>query len=392
MMVTKVPPVEAGDVDRLRTSVLDAVFPDGVPDSERLLAATMPPDRLRQAERRLAALLAAERRMAEASTPPGGTRSLNDLADAAGMGRTAFFELRRRWSDVRSLASLVPVQVRPPRGRDRRPQFDEAAALAVDVVAAAPIYVSTSAMARQLMARLNAPISTQTAIRMIRDARRICAADLAYLKANFAAMTLVDVSATALTVEREGGYEYLLICVVMDRASRLVVGHASGFADEAIGLQRTATENAHRRVLLFGPDRPGPGPTQIEYVVGPGPEPEVREIAHSLWDQLGRQAVIATGPRRFGERLVSQLGPRVDRIRLLPRSTAQGRSAASGSTAHLTFTHAPDAKAVLDLAVDRHNALVIRRLSDAGFATRAEADPVGGSLSSALGRLCASLS
>jgi len=297
---------------------LYAAWPEGVPAEEAALLRSLPRARYDLVMSRLAAVLGAER---------GGDLSV--LADALGLDRIAFFRLRKRWAGDRSIRSLTPFATRAVRTIGSG-HLQPLVRLALDIVRENP-EIELSEVVDRLRSAHGAGLSNQTALRIARDARTALATDPEYLSHHVGKRLLADLCGTTIEYRRrDGSTGTISVCVVVEAASRLVLGAAAGDAWNGLELQREAAAAAHDSVS--GVDSSSARPAEIVLVLAPGLEAFFPKTPVGM-------SLISRGERRFGQRLVTLVGHRLGRLQLRPRKTLWERSGARG-----------DAIPVVDLA------------------------------------------
>jgi hypothetical protein len=145
----------------------------------------------------------------------------------------------------------------------------------------------------------------------------------------------------------------MAVAVVLDRASRLIVGHSACVATAALEGQVLAVQTAGPLASPTGKETTLTSP-QLEVVIGYGPEEAVQELAAAA--RRAGAHVTEKGDRRCGSRMLSLIGHRLSRLRLRPRAT-NPRSTWAASTAGLSFApmDTDRARALIGEAVREHN-------------------------------------
>lgn len=342
-------------------ALLDRAFPDGVPAAEAAHLASLPPGRAEQVTRRLAAILTAEQEVR-----PG----LAALAAQAGVDRSVFFGLRRRWREHRSLRVLTPFAATPLRGAVDRGGSKAALPIVRRLVAGSPDFVSAGEIARHVVRETREAVSYKAALRLVRRERQASATDAEYLVRNYGRTVLLDI--TAIDLPLSGPEPAVAIAAfVIDRSSLIVFGAAVGEREDMWPLQSLAIRRARDLLADQQLDRILPSDDVfVEMVladagtnngiVGSGP-PAPRPGLE----------VVAMGPRRFGRRLSALLGGRLGAVRLLPATTATGLlgpRTVGGRHSPVTVEQAAE---LLDAAIVEHNAARIAALRAAADANMA---------------------
>jgi hypothetical protein len=226
--------------------------------------------------------------------------------------------------------------------------------LVEEVIRASLPDAAARTMADEVVRRAGGRISLDASLGMVRAARMRLSSDPNYLRDRFGRVLLVDVSAVSLAVyDAEGKVLPMNVAVVLDRASRLILGHAACIATAALEGQIRAVQATS--VVGSTPDsEPTAASAKLEVVIGYGSEEAVEELATAA-RQVGAD-VIDRGERRCGSRMLSLIGHRLSRLRLRPRAT-NPNSVWAGSTAGLSFAPMDQvrAKALIDEAVREHN-------------------------------------
>lgn len=328
------------DADEVR-QVFAQAWPHGVPAEEQALFDLLPDDRAELVLRRLEAIMSVER-----------GKAVGAAAAELGIDRPAFFRLRRAWSTGRSLRSITPFAGRAPRRLG--PSSGDSGGLVEEVIRASSPNSSARAMAEEVVRRSDGSISPDASLRMVRATRMRLSADRDYLRDRLGRVLIVDVCAVSLAIHDDGGRVVpMAVAVVLDRASRLIVGHSACVATAALEGQMMAVE-ATAPMQPSALSAPASESPELEVVIGYGSEQAVEELAVA-GRRVGAQ-VVAKGDRRCGSRMLSLIGHRLGRLRLRPRAT-NPLSTWAGSTAGLSFAPMDQARAraLIDEAVRAHN-------------------------------------
>lgn len=358
MSTTKNSNVGRASISARWPSVMEDAWPDGLSPIDEALFAQATPEVRTLIERRLKSILAAET----------GDRPMADLAQEAGLDRTRFFRLRQRWRADRSLRSVIPQGQRRPRKiapRAKSAAASSAKGVVESAVALNSPSLSTSYIAGLVVGSLQGGVSMQTATRLVRLERARQARDPEVLKTRFGEEMLIDLCAVSLRLSEGadvGGA--VVVAVVMDAASRLLIGHAAGGVHNSLGLQRRAMERA---IALLDVDESRGLPAQTHLVLGWSDKKRLTGLEFFAWSRPGVRSVSATSPHRFGRSLIDLIGHRIDRLRLKPKSTDPDstghRNVRDLSGPPMTEAHA---RAFVDEAVENYNAPIIATLKEAG--------------------------
>ena len=343
---------DADDVERL----FGLVWEDGVPERERVIFEGLSTDDRAEVLARLEAVWRAEN--GEAWKP---------LARTLGLGRSAFFNLRRHWRE-RSLEGVIPFARQAPRRIETAPDAPirrRARRLLIED----GLSCGNAELARRLVEQAgpddeigggSAQTRLQWAERLVRHERRALARDGAYLRVNYGRRILVDVSAVSIVLEGERELAVAAFCV--DVASGLVLGTAIGRLRTTLELQRSAVDDAWRYVRDHAADRASGvwPPCGLHLMLPPATDGPVRD------DELRAvtSELVVRGPGRyaFGRELVQLLGPRIGRIPLAPRRTLAVDSVPFSDNRRIVELPGPEADALWRREVLRHNDPVFRAM------------------------------
>lgn len=348
------------DLDDDEMGLLRRAWPDGVPDDETRLLRSLTAQRRDKVVVRLRALLEIE----EARRLNSGAQvDLRGKATAAGLTTDGLFAIRKKWEASRSLASIAPYLGRAERQPTQREEDDPV------VVAARALIISMADSPDSVLAsRLRQEFGTAipNMIRLVRRLRRDDATVPDRIGGTFGRALLVDLSA----IDRVtlGQPAVPIVCaVVIERASRLILGWAvEESGGDTTAAQVAAARDAMAFVSKHALDIAG-DVAAVELTIGDGPD-AVDAFANA--ERLKREGidlrVNSSGPRRYGQRLVSQLGKRLGRLWWRPRFTAPG---SEPSKTDLGNAIAPDDATVLVAGeVEAHNGEIFAALAEGGVA------------------------
>lgn len=360
-----------------RDEALARAWPDGVRSEEAAYLRSLSEERRTIVIARLKAVLAVEER----------PRDLAAAAAIAGMGRTAFFGLRRAWKAERSLRSLAPYErrehdstsfVEPTErneGKSKRQVAERTAA--VEAIRADPA-AGNGRIAALVAERTASTLDRRTLTSLVRQERRLLHFSPHLLLGVYGRSLVADVSALDLSLGEEGDERTAVAAFMIERSTGLVIGHAVGTRDDGVHLQRRA---ARRAVAFLGRERadvPVDTPVAMRLVVGPGPEEEVVALAAVAASVLGEGAVVSTGRLRFGRRAASLIG-RPGRIALRPMATVPAVDEPPRGAGRPSVT-AAEADVLLGVELERHNRSALDALRIVGLAS-------GGAESGAMAKL-----
>ena len=354
----------------LQLDVLSPAWPDGVPEEERRFLGMLPTDRRNLVLHRLSVLLQVEAKH----------MSVGDGAEALGLARSGFHKLRRKWAHSRRLASIAPHS---GPGIRRARADDDLARLAMDedsddldpfVSTAWKLIqmnprLSNGAIAKRLVAQHPRANSLPTASKIVQRLRQAARLEPAYLKRAYGEQLLLDITAMALLIDEEGGPSTAIGIFLVERASGLILASSAGLRNNAVDRQRLVLQAGLRFLHDKRADKAGHAPAELRMVL-----PDLqhaagsKDIVEQLTRTLGKEAVLAVGSRRFGERLVSSIGHRIGRIELRPRSTPLGEA-----LPRISFElfqrpiSAEHANGLLADYASEHNGPILRRLEECGL-------------------------
>jgi len=302
-----------------------------------------------------------------ASEAPGA--DLGGLAAAIGLSRVAFYRLRKRWTDDRTLRAIIPHGRRKsraiaPRGGSAEGALFTAARIARRLVEEGSLPSSISNAAQALVDELDGEISPQAAMRLLRSERLRIQRDPSHLRRLFGRQMVIDISAVSLAVP-DG--EAVVVAVVAEVASGLILGHDAGLVSESIHLQGAAIARA---ISWLGDQADGSDlPANTALVLGwTGDTGLMRDLSFAAWSTPGIKSVAERGPQRYGRQIVGLLGHRLGRLQFRPRATEPGRSG-HFDTKSLSLPPTPleNARALVDEAVEAHNRPIIELLIEQGI-------------------------
>ena len=336
------------------------IWKDGIPERERVIFDGLPAEVRAEALARLEAAWRAE-----------NGEDWEPLAQGLGLGRSAFYNLRRHWRE-RSLEGVIPFARQAPRRVETAPDAP-VRRRARDLLVEDGLTSGNTELARRLVEGAgpddvigggSEQTRLQWAERLIRHERRALASDGGYLRANYGRRMLVDVTAVSIVLEDEGELAVAAFCV--DVASGLVLGTAIGRLSTATELQRSAVDDAWRFVRRHWADRaPGVWPRcGLHLMLPPDADGSVSE--DGLRSVTSDLMVRRPGRYAFGGELVQLLGPRIGRIPLAPRRTLAVDRAPFSSSRRTVELPGPEADALLRREVLRHNDPVLRAIASGG--------------------------
>ncbi|GAA0732159.1 hypothetical protein [Sphingomonas japonica] len=346
--------------DDTETELLRRAWPDGVPDAETRLLRSLTAQRRAKVIARLGALLEIEE--ARRSNPNAHV-DLRTKAAAAGVTTDGLFAIRRKWEASRSLVSIAPYLGRAERQPTQRDEDDPVVVAARTLIAGMP-GSPDSVLASRLRQQFGTAIPNM--IRLVRRLRRDEATVPDRIGGTFGRALLVDLSAIDRVTTDQPAVP-IVCAVVIERASGLILGAA---VEESGGDTLTAQVAAVREAIAFvskhALDVAG-DISAVELTIGDGPD---AAEAFAAAERLKREGVDlrvnSSGPRRYGQRLVSQLGKRLGRLWWRPRFTAPGSEPSKADLGNAIAV--ADAAVLIAGEVEDHNGEILAALAEGGIA------------------------
>lgn len=346
---------DATDVDK----IIGKVWPEGMPDRDRMILDGLVPEKRKLALARLEAVWRAE-----------NGEALKPLADSLGLGRAAFFNLRRAWRE-RSFEGVVPNERRSARRLSVEESSPIRAATRKLLLAAGPGARNIEIAKRLITAHPHTDeiggtteqTRLQAAERLVRDERKKLATDAEFLQMHFGQHIIIDLCAVAILLL--GQRELAVVAVCLDAASGLVLGSSLNRLETASETQREAADNAWRFIYDNRLDRPADvwPRCHLDMVVPPGiDEAKDRAALEAATESL---SLHPSAPYAFGREIVQRVGPKMGRLSFAPRKTL-GVDAAQFSKSR-QITELPPSAAVShwDREVFRHNEPIVASLKAA---------------------------
>ena len=266
-------------------------------------------------ERRSVALL----RLRALNLREGGSEGLTmtRLAKLAGMDRAHFHRLADRWAGARSIGTLVPYATRKPRGPGV--DFEDDPGVRSRAEAMLLSGASESKVVAMIMATAKEAVSKPGARAWVRRRSAELDGDEDSLRSNYGKKLVIDVMATDLVSTATGKGEVMVTCLVVEPASREIVGAAVVPARQAArSLARAIGAAADALLAGVRTSASTPTGTVVSIVLPPMPD-KVRQKVNKALSQ--RATVISDGERRFGRLALPLLGGTVAGLRLRPRQT-----------------------------------------------------------------------
>jgi hypothetical protein len=339
------------------------VWPNGVPNEDRIIFEALPIDQRRRVLERLDAVWQADR---------GGP--LGALADAVGLKHAAFFNLRRAWRR-HSLAGLIPHETRvrrrllasaddPLRKRAVSLLRAKTGARNVDI---AKLMIEADPTLVSAVGGPNARLGVlQRLERLVQAERRSLAMDAEYLTRNYGRGLALDLTAVSIILNDKSP-SLAVAALLVETASGLVLGSALGRANDYMKLQLNALADA----IGFLKDRRGdllpPKTKALDLTLMLSPKADARRIAELLSPCVNNLAIGQAGGFSLGRHLVQNIGPQIGRIILYPRRTLTGDADALPVRRAMPRLKLAQARAYLVREVERHNAERVEALKSVGI-------------------------
>lgn len=338
-------------------------------DSDALFLRTMPEDRRSATLRRLSALLALDE----------GAVGVVEAGEAAGMARSAFHKLRKRWEKAPSIVSVAPYATRSARGseisgsRIREVASGEDATDSPLLALVREVLLNDASMSNGQAARFvrdadaDAP-EQQTMVKLVRRMRHELSLQPEALHKGFGRRLLVDLCALGIMVADADPIEVPLAGFVVDRTSGLVLAAKVARREDMWSALEGAIRRA-RTVLVRNELDVVRDTDAVATVVVPSIEAHVAKAFRSREAPI---AYIATGDRRFGQRLVSAVGRRIGKIELKSAYTKPGSGVPSRIASPFSVPMSmQDIEALVNAEVAKWNEPILTRIRASGLDTMA---------------------
>lgn len=365
--------------------LISLIWPEGMPDRERIVFEGLSSPKREAVLKRLEAVWRAE-----------NGEPWEPLATTVGLGRAAFYNLRRAWRE-QSLEGIIPYERRSARSLET-PESAPIRHLARSILLNSELELSNSMAARRLLDEAgndaaiggsNQQTRIQWAERLIRHERRRLALDPQFLQRNFAKRIILDL--TAIPIVMKGEEDLAVVAIVMDAASGLILGDCFGSIDDAIELELVATRNA----LNFVEDmreRENWGYTgypDLDLILPPNsdrtnPPASLLAASRSL-------EIRPPGTYAYGQRIVQTVGPKIGRIPLAPRKTLSVERAKFARSRKTSVLDPVEASASWQREVLRHNEPILLAFEKTKSSQRQRCDNKLGALLFALAEFLISL-
>lgn len=343
--------------------LLKAIWPAGMPDTDRAILEAVPKERRASILDRLEAVWRADQ-----------GEPLGPLANLAGLKRAAFFNLRKAWGQ-HSLAGIVPNETRagrkvttakddPIRSRARELLRAEPRARNVDI---AKRLLGSDALKSDRNVQL---ANLQRSERMVQHERRTLSQDEDFLRAAYGQGILVDITAISVILD-EDPRGLAVVGMVIETASGIILGSALGRASEGVSIEIAALSNSLEFLAQHRADRPlsQSGKPDLTAVLANGVDLDRAE--EQLRKSVDELTLAKAGGFSFGAQAVQNIGPRVGRMVLNPRRTLSIDVDSFVKKRRFNSLPVDQARSVWKREVDRHNsdrirALVAAKIIDGG--------------------------
>lgn len=334
--------------------VIALVWPDGLPETDRLRLSALPAADRERAMNRLRALK-------DESVP------VAERVGMSGLTRNAFHELRRRWaaSQEPRLEVIVPYLFRPVRQKVSYPPIEAAARIA----AAAMRDASVEAIVAHLKETFGDAPGLSTLRRIVNSARREMVAPRGTILAGERRYVL-DYSSSDVLMSRAGALQFADLALVFEQSLGLVLGGAAGAHASALHLAETAWSRAKEALKDGKSQLPSVGDDPLTLAAAVMP-PETNELEEwqafqmKLIGDVGESGLIEHGSQRFGSFMARSIGPRLGTIHLKPRRADVGfNRTPSAKRIEVAKPRTPeevDALLLSQIAV--HNDIVLAKLA-----------------------------
>ena len=348
------------DLPAEEAKLFEEAWPDGPHDDDVRVFRTLSPARRSKVAARLTAVLKIE---ATRKTNARAHVDMSALARDAKLSRDGLLNIRKKWDADRSISSLVPYLGRAEKQPTQLSDEDPIVLAARAIIADTPDALDGT-IAGKLKAMFG--VTKPRGIRLVRRLRRDDALDPNALNKTYGRAVVVDLCAIDRTIA-DAGDTTAVLCLVAERASSLIIGHAvvSG-ASDTLAVQRAAVLQAadwlEREVLDLAGAEAG---VILTLANGPHIEDAVERIDRARAAGID-YGVTSLGPRRYGRRLLTIFGKRLGALSFRPLLTdPNGDRPAAGSMPSMTLA---DLAVLVAAEVAKHNEVVITQIRDAGFA------------------------
>jgi hypothetical protein len=298
------------------------------------------------------------------------------------------YRLRKAWADTGRprLYSIVSYSARPIRSSQSGDNIESTRAVAREIVeeqyerhlktgkAAFDVReLTVRDFAARIRDRLTDKIAAITLQSIARDVRQEERNKPVALWENYGRRIVCDVSAISLTVTEAGlAAAPINVAIVVEEYSQLILAAIPCLQQDGSSAQKRSIEHAIDKVR-GGLEANLAARTEISVVAGPHFGPLDAEWTRRIEASLGKDRVISTGRRRYGQLLLDPIGPFLGRLKFIPRATEGGEADAAAVRAlgrePMEFQ---TAASILRRSVDQHNAEIVARLVQVGAV-----DPTG---------------
>lgn len=243
--------------------------------------------------------------------------STTGLAKLAGMDRSHFYRLADRWAQSRTIGTLAPYLSRNPRapGLDFEDEPDVRSRAESMLLAGA----SEGEIVSMIMTTADTSVSKPGARAWLRRLAAEMDGDDDNLTLQYGKKLVIDSLATNLVSQGSGHGEVMTACLVVEPASREIVGLALTPARDASRLLKLAVGSAVEALTVEGGKAASSSPgIDVNIVLPPMPDEIRRSVAEALYPFA---SVLPDGERRFGRLALPLLGKRIGSVWLRPRQT-----------------------------------------------------------------------
>lgn len=332
-------------------------------EEDSLFLRSMTEDRRAAALRRLSALLALD----------SGQIGVVDAGDRAGMARSAFHKLRGRWKANPSLQEIAPYATRRPRGADISEQSIRDGAIGrgkdsdplIALVREAVLNhsdMSNGEIAKMLIDTMRDTPKRQTVTKIVQRMRHHLGLRPDVLRKTYGKRLLVDFCALGFIIRDADPEDCPIAAFAVERGSGYIFAATIERRSRALTAVRDALAKARSHIAREGLDIVREG-ASVAAVVLPDLKREQLEFMKSSDRRI---AYAIAGERRFGQRLVSAIGPRIGKVQFKSSYTKEG----SGVPELGPFPQSPplsmhDIEMLVEHEVKRWNEPIYARLKDA---------------------------
>lgn len=306
-------------------------------------------------------------------------------AAIAGVKIANFYRLKKAWDEGADnvLEAFAGYAARATRKVGNSDVLKDARAAANQIAADHDVATLSVRDISELISELtggkNTPVATDAVARTVRQEARN-SPDV--MKREFGRSLLVDCTAISLVVRdpKRSKTQLANVALVMEEYSQLILAAVPSHPEESCAAQKQALLDAAS--YFRGPSEKNEDAARstLRIIVGPAFNAKDEMFGQSLARNLGADNVTATGDRRFGKYVTDVIGPSFSgKIKFLPRSTQGGSTSAAAVRKLGREPVEPEtAWSIVRQAVERHNRLILPKLTWLGVVDPRDPSKAGG--------------